>query len=90
MKRSIVALCLILSACAGTPFKWDQARQIKEGMTTNEVTAIMGSPTSVTSRSDSLIYVWVHVNGLTAATRSMSVVFKDGKVREAPQIPDTY
>ncbi len=66
MKRFIViASLLILTACAGTPFKWNDARQIKEGMDTNEVTALMGSPTNVASKEDSLVYVWVYYNGLT-------------------------
>lgn len=90
--RRFIALCalLLLGACAGTPFKWSQARQIKTGMTTDEVKSIMGAPYSVTSRDGALLYVWVQVNPLTFATNSLRVDFKEGRVISAPPIPDEF
>lgn len=85
----ILSIVAVLTACAGTPFKWDDARQIKEGMTTNEVTALVGAPNNVTSQGDSLIYVWVYVSSFTGS-RTLSVIFKDGKVTKAPPVPAEF
>ncbi|TDR82208.1 hypothetical protein [Paludibacterium purpuratum] len=91
MKRVIItALCVLLFGCAGTPFKWGSARQIKSGMTPTEVTQIMGAPYSVTASGEKLIYTWVDVNSLTMSTKSLAVVFIDGKVKQAPVIPPDY
>jgi hypothetical protein len=48
LKGSTVAAALaalVLAARDGTGFKWDEARQIKAGMTEAEVVALMGPPT---------------------------------------------
>jgi outer membrane protein assembly factor BamE (lipoprotein component of BamABCDE complex) len=82
-------LAFLLGGCAGTPFKWDQARQIKPGMTQAEVTALVGEPNSVHAQGDSLIYVWVYVNSFTG-TRTLRLTFRDGKVIDAPPIPDEF
>lgn len=59
-------------------------------MTTDEVNEIMGKPYSVTSRGDILIYVWVHANGFTGATKSIAIPFKDGKLQSPPNVPDEF
>ena len=89
MKRLIMVLAVALTACAGTPFKWDSARKIQPGMTTTEVSEIMGPPHTVSSSGDNLRYVWVYVNSFTG-TRTLAVDFKDGKVLKAPPIPDSF
>ena len=43
------ALC---AACAGSDFEWDKARQIQPGMSQDQVSALMGSPTGVRNRDD--------------------------------------
>ncbi len=86
----IAAAALALSACAGTPFTWDSARQIKAGMNQEEVTSLMGPPYLVKSQNGGVTWVWSHANGLSGATKSVSVVFVDGKVVEAPPIPDSF
>ena len=86
---TIAALALALTACAGTNFKWDDARQIKAGMTEQEVTALMGPPYLVKSEGGRLIWVWSHGNAL-GGSRSISVVFVDGKVIAPPPIPDSF
>lgn len=83
-------LALLLSACAGTPFKWDAARQVKNGMTMQEVKRIMGEPYQVSSRDGVIRYVWVEVNAITFASKSLTVDFKDGIVVRAPQVPDEF
>lgn len=83
------AITLVLAACAGTPFKWDDARKIKEGMSTQEVSALVGTPNSVRAQGDVLRYVWVYVSSFEG-TRTLVVDFKDGKAIKAPPIPDEF
>lgn len=81
---------LIIIAQSGYCFDWYYARQIKEGMTVDEVTYLMGKPYRITSTKDIVRYVWVDVSFWTGATKSLSIAFKDGKVAEAPTIPDNF
>jgi hypothetical protein len=91
MRKIIWMLALVLAAgCAGTAFKWDDARKITEGMTTAEVERLVGPPNTIKSADGLLIYVWVYVNGLNGTTRTLRVDFKDGKVVAAPPIPDSF
>lgn len=89
-KIAAILFSLILAACAGTNFDWDTARQIKEGMSEAEVVRLMGNPTASRATENGIVYAWTHVNGMTMATKTVSVVFKDGKVVSAPSIPDSY
>jgi len=89
MKMPIAILALSLAACAGTPFKWEAARQIRQGMTTTEVTQLVGSPNTVKAQGDTLIYVWVYVNSFSG-TRTLRVDFRDGKAISAPPIPPEF
>lgn len=91
MNRFIIIACtLILSACAGTPFKWNDARQIREGMSTQDVTALIGPPHTVSARDGIVRYVWVEVSMLDYSTKSLSIDFRDGKVVKAPPIPAEF
>jgi outer membrane protein assembly factor BamE (lipoprotein component of BamABCDE complex) len=89
MKKLIAILALSLTACAGTPFKWSQARQIQPGMSTTEVTQLVGAPNSVKSQGDVLTYVWVYVSSFSG-TRTLRVDFRDGKAISAPPIPPEF
>ncbi len=94
MKKIIIlAFALMLSACSmggSGSIKWDDARQLRVGMTESELTAKMGTPYSVTSKSDGTeIWVWVNVD-LLMGTQTMSVIIKDGKVVTVPKIPDSF
>lgn len=86
---AVVALTTMLTACAGTAFKWDAARQIKTGMSEQEVTALMGSPYLVTSQKNGVTWVWSYADAFAGA-KSVSVVFRDGKVVEPPPIPSSF
>ncbi|MFV5212809.1 hypothetical protein ACLIIZ_03660 [Azonexus caeni] len=91
IRTTLLISCLaLLAACAGTPFKWSEARQIRAGMTTAEVTALVGPPTRVDAQGDVVRYVWVFVNGLTYSTRSLRVDFQNGRATQAPPIPDEF
>jgi hypothetical protein len=96
LKRSLVRILALISvvtalaACAGTPFKWDQARKIEKGMTTKEVTDLVGAPNRIDARDGALIYVWVWVNTLSGSSRTLRVDFRDGKAISVPPIPDEF
>lgn len=91
MKQLVVVfLLVVMSGCAGTPIKWDDARRIKPGMTTQEVSSFMGQPYSVKAQGEIVRYIWVEVNPLTMATKSLSVDFVGGRVAKAPPIPDEF
>lgn len=92
MKRfiSMHMLCAALTGCAGTPFSWDKARQVKLGMTTQQVIDIMGQPTSATWRDNNTqVFVWIDSNAFTGV-KSFSVFFTDRKASSVPPIPDGY
>jgi len=86
---AIALVAVALSACAGTAFKWDSARQIKTGMNEQEVTALMGPPYLVQSKRDGVIWVWSYADAFAGA-KTVSVVFVDGKVSEPPPIPASF
>jgi len=92
MKNLIVLVfVLMLTACAGSGgIEWDNVRQLTVGMTEHEVTEKVGTPYSVTSKSDGTeIWVWVHVN-LLAGTETMSVIMKNGNAIQVPKVPDSF
>lgn len=92
MKRliSMLMLCTALTGCAGTPFSWASARQVKLGMTTKQVLDILGEPTSAAWRDNNTqVFVWVDSNAFTGV-KSFSVFFTDRKVSSVPPIPDGY
>lgn len=86
----IVLMLLFLSACAGTPFKWDDARKIQAGMTTQEVTALIGPPYSITASGDVVRYVWVEVSMIDHSSKTLRIDFRDSKAVKAPPIPSEF
>jgi outer membrane protein assembly factor BamE (lipoprotein component of BamABCDE complex) len=90
--KKIATLCVLflLSACAGTPINWDNARLLKVGMTENEVTSQMGKPYMVSSRSDGTqIWVYTFVAGL-GGSETLSLTMKDGKAIQVPIVPASF
>ena len=93
IKAAITSILVtILAACGtGTKIDWNNARQVKAGMNQQEVTELMGRPYSVTSKGNGQqTWVWVYVNGFTMGTQSAALNFKDGKVVQAFEIPDSF
>lgn len=92
MKYLLLALAVCISACAGTPFKWSDARRVEPGMSKSQVVSMLGNPTRVaTIPNDATRYVWVWVNTLAGSSKSLSVDFdKTGKVIKAPPIPEEF
>lgn len=90
LRYAAVAALIWLAGCAGTDFEWDAARKLKVGMTSSEVEKLIGPPNSVKSTPNGMLWVWVHVNTFAGTSRTLSVPFKDGKVAEVPQIPESF
>ena len=92
MRKLLIILSIItLTACAtGTPFKWADARKVEKGMTTTQVTSILGAPMQVSTANGLLTYVWVSVDSLTFASKSLRIDFKDGKAIGVPDIPPEF
>lgn len=86
---AVMLLALAVAACAGTPFRFDNARQVKVGMTESEVTQLMGSPYMVTAKGEEQIWVWSYSNLMTG-NRVVSFTMKDGKVLSVPTIPESF
>ncbi len=74
-------------ACAGTPFKWEDARQIKMGMTENEVERIMGRPFRLEAAGGKRVATWSYSN-ILGANRAVTVTFKGGVVIGITEIPE--
>ena len=88
-RLALAALALILSACAGTPFKWSDARQIQPGMTPTEVAQLVGPPTTIKANGETLTYVWAYVSSFSGS-RTLRVDFRDGRAIKAPPIPPEF
>ncbi|WP_423198692.1 MULTISPECIES: outer membrane protein assembly factor BamE domain-containing protein [unclassified Cupriavidus] len=85
-----VTVAVLLAACAGTSFDWNQARSVKPGMTSAELQKIMGAPYMVSTRGDQTIWVYSQANGFTGSTRTVSFVLKDEAVVGVPTIPTSF
>jgi len=84
-----LAAVLLLCGCAGTYFTFDKAREVKAGMTEDELQKIMGRPYMVSSVGSREIWVYTFATGFGSA-RSVSYVLTDGKVIETPKIPASF
>lgn len=89
---ALIASSAMLAACAGSgPIKWDNARQVKEGMTEQEVMALLGKPYRVSASPDGTQkWLWVYANGLTGSSASAHLTFKNGRVQTAFKVPDSF
>jgi outer membrane protein assembly factor BamE (lipoprotein component of BamABCDE complex) len=82
-----VALC---AACTGSDFQWDKARQIQPGMSQDQVSALMGSPTGVRTRDEGAVWTWTYLNLRTGSARSVSALIRDGRVVDGPAVPEGF
>lgn len=92
-KLIAVGAMVVLTGCATGSGKinWDNARQVKADMTQQEVTKLMGQPYQIRSTGQGEVqWIWVHVNPITFASASASLTFKDGRVSDVWEIPDTF
>lgn len=77
---------LMFVGCAGTRFTWDQARQLKTGMTKPQVLAVMGEPYLKTYSAGNEKWIWSHSDFL-GDTKAVSILFADDTVTSVPPIP---
>lgn len=89
MKALILAACLTLAACAGTPFSYDNARQVKPGMSEDQVYQLMGNPYRVVSRNGEQMWVYSFATALGNA-KAVSFKMAGGHITEVPTIPDSF
>lgn len=89
-----ISAAALLSGCAtaGNKINWDNARAVKQGMTQQEVIALMGEPVKVASRDDGTTrYVWVYVNLWSGRNQSAALDFdQDGRVKKAFNVPASF
>lgn len=87
--RALPMLLLVaaVSGCAGTNFDYDDARQVRIGMTEAQVLDLMDKPYSVAQNGNAEIWVWSRANGLTGSVRTVSFILRDGVVIGVPKIP---
>ena len=91
MKKLFFSLLIALTfiGCAGTNFTWEQARQVKVGMSEKELFELMGKPYMVRTLSDQTIYTWSYSDGFTGA-KAISIPVKNNQVVSVPNIPDSF
>lgn len=88
MKKVFLICCLvlILIGCAGKNFTWEQAKQIKVGMSEAELIALMGEPSLVRTQPDGILYVWSYADTFNGA-KSIAIPLKEHIVTSVPPIP---
>lgn len=77
MNRPIaIAIAATLTACAsvGNDFSWQDANSIRNGMTREQVIAILGEPNSIEDNAHVMIWSYAHVN-MFSGTNSKAVKF---------------
>ena len=75
------------AGCTGSDFQWNQASQLRPGLTQEQVEALMGSPTDVRTREQGAVWTWTYLNAASGQARAVSVVMRDGRVVDAPGVP---
>ncbi|WP_136477286.1 outer membrane protein assembly factor BamE [Pseudomonas sp. DG56-2] len=85
----LAAVVVTLAGCAGTPFTFGQASQVKVGMTEDQLYEIMGNPYMVTSREEGQMWIYSHATAFSGA-KTVSFETKDGKVTKVPYIPKDF
>jgi len=78
------------AGCAGSDFQWSQARQVQPGMTEDQVSSLMGQPTSVRTQSDGVTWSWAHLDPRVDSARAVSVGFRDGRVVYGAGVPESF
>ncbi len=91
----ILIASFILNGCASRNFSFNDARTVQIGDSKDIVIQKMGSkPYFIQSEQmdgkNIVKYIYVSVNGLTGASKSLSFILKDNKVIEIPHIPDEF
>ena len=86
---AILSTLFFLCGCSSPQFKWSDAGKIKSGMSSEEVSRIMGDPNVVASRDGKLFYTWAST-GICKGSRAVTIEFKENKVTDAPAVPTSF
>src|SRR5688572_17277184 len=82
MKKLIwLVVACILTACAGTPFSWEDTAKIHNGMTEADVVAILGEPRTRAQSGNVVILTWAF--GTPAGGRAVAYRLVNGRVSNA-------
>jgi outer membrane protein assembly factor BamE (lipoprotein component of BamABCDE complex) len=89
MKRHFFLLAALLAGCAASNTDYQRVAQLHVGMTTQEVTALLGQPRSITSQGALVVYDYPlrHTAASTRRTSETSgpsyyvIVGRDGRVQ---------
>lgn len=74
------AAVVMVAACAGTPFKWEDTQKVQPGMTEAEVIAILGNPYSKSMINGNMtVLTWSFATAFGGA-RAASYRFLNGRV----------
>jgi hypothetical protein len=81
MRLATVALALALAACAATNPQWEDAAQVRHGMTEAEVTDLLGAPFERAQSGNIATLTW-NVDISFGGTRRVSFRLLNGRVVE--------
>lgn len=90
MLWAAVLLAVACVACVGSDFQWDTARQIRPGMTEDQVSTLMGPPSHVRTHTYGVTWTWAYVNPREGDARAVSVGFRDGQVVYGAGVPTSF
>ncbi len=82
---TVVAVMTAVSGCAGTNFRWEDTEKVKQGMTEEEVIAILGKPYSRVQFENRTRLVWTYAT-LIGGARAVAYTFVDGKMVVASMV----
>ena len=91
----LIAIGLGFSGCAGKNFKWQNVKTVQVGDSKNKlINKMKGKPYKISTEQidgeNVTKYIYVHVNGLTGSTKSVSFILKNNKVIETPHVPNEF
>lgn len=72
-------MCLALAACAGTPFEWDEAAKIHDGMTEDQIVSVLGKPYARSQQGAITVLTYSYASGFGGA-RAVSYRLVNGRV----------
>lgn len=78
-KTVLIAFTLLLAACAGTPFRWEDTAKVQNGMTEAEVVGVLGNPYGRSQSGNITVLTWSFATAFGGG-KAVSYRFVDGRV----------
>jgi len=75
----VLSSVIVLAACAGTNFKWEDTEKIQNGMSEEEVVSILGKPRTRSQSGNVSSLMWVYATAFGGG-KAVAYRFIDGKV----------